>query len=181
MIISQGAAMPVRPKCHKACSGALPTGVSEEKYILRPPYRALYARPLSPGLSALAARSVGGAALAPVAPEFVAEIVDQRLAPMLASREVFAAGVLWSALHNPNNLMRDRGHSGGFMLDAASACDGLCKELPMPPAAPRRAEKTGFPSFFSASSATAAVNGFLFLEEKLGVCQLWPNNDLRTG
>jgi len=123
VVITAIEAIPVRLRRDEAYLGALPPGVTEESYFLRPPYRVLYAR-FYETLFVKITTSEGivgwGEALAPVAPEVAGTIIEQLLAPVLKGRDPLATDALWSILYD---LMRDRGYYGGFMLDAISACD----------------------------------------------------------
>lgn len=115
--------LPVRLKRDQAYLGDLPPGVDPHTYFLRPPYRVLYTAYFETCFVKITTDDglVGwGEALAPVAPEVAAEIIRQLIAPVLIGRDPLAGDVLWSMMYD---LMRDRGHYGGFMLDAISACD----------------------------------------------------------
>jgi L-alanine-DL-glutamate epimerase-like enolase superfamily enzyme len=123
MNITSVEAIPVRVRRDEAYLGALPPGAGDAAYFLRPPYRALYSAHFETTFVKIATDEgvVGwGEALAPVAPEVVATIVAQLLAPVLRGRDPLAGDVLWGTMYD---LMRERGHGGGFMLDAISACD----------------------------------------------------------
>lgn len=116
-------ALPVRIKRDEAYLGALPQGIDPNAYFLRPPYRVLYTAHFETCFVKITTDEgvIGwGEALAPVAPEVVAEIIRQLIAPVLRGRDPLHGDVLWSMMYD---LMRDRGHYGGFMLDAISACD----------------------------------------------------------
>src|SRR5690606_6188956 len=115
--------IPVRIRRQEAYLGAMPTGATEQNYFLRLPYRALYSAYFETMFVKITTSDgvVGwGEALAPVAPEVVATIVEQLLKPVLLGRDPLAGDVLWNTMYD---LMRERGHYGGFMLDAISACD----------------------------------------------------------
>jgi L-alanine-DL-glutamate epimerase-like enolase superfamily enzyme len=123
MTIASVEAIPVRIKRDEAYLGALPAGAGDGAYFLRPPYRALYSTHFETTFVKVVTDDgvVGwGEALAPVAPDVVATIVTQLLAPVLTGRDPLTGGVLWGTMYD---LMRERGHYGGFMLDAISACD----------------------------------------------------------
>ena len=123
MNITSVEAIPVRIRRDEAYLGALPPGAGDGAYFLRPPYRALYSAHFETTFVKIVTDEgvVGwGEALAPVAPEVVATIVTQLLAPVLKGRDPLAGDVLWGTMYD---LMRERGHYGGFMLDAISACD----------------------------------------------------------
>lgn len=123
MNITSVEAIPVRVRRDEAYLGALPPGAGDAAYFLRPPYRALYSAHFETTFVKIVTDEgvVGwGEALAPVAPEVVAVIVTQLLAPVLRGRDPLTGDVLWGTMYD---LMRERGHYGGFMLDAISACD----------------------------------------------------------
>lgn len=123
MTIEQIEAIPVRIRRDAAYLGTLPAGADPDSYFVRPPYRSLYSASFETVFVKITT-SEGvtgwGEALAPVAPEVVATIINQLLAPVLRGRDPHAGDYLWSLMYN---LMRERGYHGGFMLDAISACD----------------------------------------------------------
>jgi D-galactarolactone cycloisomerase len=95
-----------------------PTG-----YSVRPPWRSLY----SPRYETLLVEVVAkdgttgwGEALAPVAPEVPAAIVELLLAPVLVGMDATAPRPAWSTLRD---LMRERGHLVGHQADALAAVD----------------------------------------------------------
>jgi L-alanine-DL-glutamate epimerase-like enolase superfamily enzyme len=115
--------IPLRLKRDEAYLGGLPPGVENKIYFQRPPYRALYTRYYETIFVKITTDEgvIGwGEALAPVAPEVVATIIDQLLTPVLQGQDPLSTDHLWSTMYN---LMRERGYYGGFMLDAISACD----------------------------------------------------------
>ncbi|MBZ0292935.1 MAG: mandelate racemase/muconate lactonizing enzyme family protein [Anaerolineae bacterium] len=123
MTIEHIEAIPVRIKRDAAYLGTLPPGADPDSYFVRPPYRSLYSASFETVFVKITTSegAVGwGEALAPVAPEVVATIINQLLAPVLRGRDPHAGDYLWSLMYN---LMRERGYHGGFMLDAISACD----------------------------------------------------------
>jgi L-alanine-DL-glutamate epimerase-like enolase superfamily enzyme len=123
MTITAIEAIPVRIRRDEAYLGALPSGASTENYFLRPPYRALYSAYFETSFVKITTSDglIGwGEALAPVSPDTVCTIINQLLAPVLRGRDPLAGDVLWNVMYD---LMRERGHYGGFMLDAISACD----------------------------------------------------------
>ena len=123
MTIQSIEAIPVRIKRDEAYLGSLPDNVDPEKYFTRPPYRALYSAYFETVFVKMTTTDgvVGwGEALAPVAPEVVATIIEQLLSPVLIGRNPLDGDVLWSKMYD---LMRVRGYYGGFMLDAITACD----------------------------------------------------------
>jgi L-alanine-DL-glutamate epimerase-like enolase superfamily enzyme len=121
-VITHIEAIPVRIRREEAYLGSMPPGASEHGYFLRPPYRALYSAYFETVFVKIIADGVTGwgECLAPVAPEAVATLIDQLLAPALLRRDPLAVDVLWNTMYD---LMRERGHYGGFMLDAISGCD----------------------------------------------------------
>lgn len=123
MTITRIEVIPSRIRRAAAYLGELPPGADEHAYFRRPPYRALYSAYFETAFIKLTTSEgvVGwGEALAPVAPEVVAEIVGQLLAPVLIGNNPLSVDALWTMMYD---LMRERGYYGGFMLDAISACD----------------------------------------------------------
>jgi galactonate dehydratase len=125
--------IPVRIRRQEAYLGAMPAGATEHAYFVRPPYRALYSAYFETVFVKVTTDdgvTGWGEALAPVAPEAVATLIDQLLTPVLLGRDPLAVDVLWTTMYD---LMRERGHYGGFMLDAISAVDialwDLCGKL----------------------------------------------------
>lgn len=99
------------------------TGVAHRGYVVRPPWRSLY----SPGYETLLVKIetddglVGwGEALAPVAPEVVAAIVDRLLTPLIIGEDPRSVRTLW---HRMTESMRERGHLTGHQADAMAAVD----------------------------------------------------------
>lgn len=102
--------------------GAMPDS-SATGYQVREPWRSLY----SPRYETLLVEVVAddgnsgwGEALAPVAPEVPAAIVDLLLAPVLRGRSATSPRPNWSRLRD---LMRERGHLVGHQADALAAVD----------------------------------------------------------
>ena len=123
MKITEVAVTPVRIRRDDAYLGSLPPGADDRAYFLRPPYRCLYSAYFETAFVKLKTDEglVGwGEALAPVAPEVVAVIVQQLLKPALLGQNPLDGNALWNRMYD---LMRERGYYGGFMLDAISACD----------------------------------------------------------
>lgn len=123
MTITAIEAIPVRIRRQEAYLGTMPPGATEHNYFVRPPYRALYSAYFETCFVKITTSDgvIGwGEALAPVAPEVVATIIDELLRPVLLGGDPLAVDVLWRTMYD---LMRERGHYGGFMLDAISACD----------------------------------------------------------
>lgn len=92
-------------------------------YAVRPPWRSLYSDRYETLLVRVTAEdgTVGwGEALAPVAPEVPAAIVDLLLAPVLVGLPATAPRPAWSTLRD---LMRERGHLVGHQADALAAVD----------------------------------------------------------
>lgn len=116
-------AVPARFRRNEPYLGERPSGTTEADYFTRPPYRALYSAFFETVFVRLTLDdgTVGwGEALAPVSPRTVAAIVEDLLAPVLVGMNPLEHDVAWSTMYG---LMRERGHYGGFMLDAISACD----------------------------------------------------------
>lgn len=123
MTITAVEAIPVRIRRDEAYLGAMPSGAGTDNYFLRPPYRALYSAYFETAFVKIATSdgvTGWGETLAPVSPDTVCTIVNQLIAPVLRGANPLAGEVLWSRMYD---LMRERGHYGGFMLDAISACD----------------------------------------------------------
>lgn len=99
------------------------TAVEHRGYMIRPPWRSLY----SPGYETLLVKIetddglVGwGEALAPVAPEVAAAIVDHLLTPLILGEDPRSVRTLW---HRMSESMRERGHLTGHQADAMAAVD----------------------------------------------------------
>jgi galactonate dehydratase len=106
----------------EAYLGPRPTD-SRGDYYRRPPWRSLYSDRFETLLVSLTADdgTVGwGEALAPVAPEVPAAVVDRLLAPFLIGADPLSTRRLWSEL---SGLMRERGHLVGHQADALAAVD----------------------------------------------------------
>ena len=122
-IITHIETIPVRIRRSEAYLGAMPDGADAKQYFVRPPYRALYSAYFETAFVKITTRdgvTGWGEALAPVAPEVVTTIIDQLLTPILLNQDALSGEVLWRRMYD---LMRERGHYGGFMLDAISAVD----------------------------------------------------------
>ncbi|TKG73540.1 mandelate racemase/muconate lactonizing enzyme family protein [Prauserella endophytica] len=92
-------------------------------YQVREPWRSLYSdryETLLVRLTAEDGTTGWGEALAPVAPEVPAAIVDLLLAPVLRGADARAPRPAWSRLRD---LMRERGHLVGHQADALAAVD----------------------------------------------------------
>ncbi|GAB1513416.1 mandelate racemase/muconate lactonizing enzyme family protein [Actinophytocola sp. KF-1] len=111
-------------RADSAYLGALADGSSPSTgYAVRPPWRSIYSDRYETLLVRITAEdgTVGwGEALAPVAPEVPAAIVDLLLAPVLAGMPATAPRPAWSRLRD---LMRERGHLVGHQADALAAVD----------------------------------------------------------
>ncbi|WP_407357996.1 mandelate racemase/muconate lactonizing enzyme family protein [Microbacterium sp. LTA6] len=99
------------------------TAIEHRGYMIRPPWRSLY----SPGYETLLVKIetddglVGwGEALAPVAPEVAAAIVDHLLTPLILGEDPRSVRTLW---HRMSESMRERGHLTGHQADAMAAVD----------------------------------------------------------
>ncbi|MDF2993498.1 MAG: mandelate racemase [Microbacterium sp.] len=99
------------------------SAVESRGYLVKPPWRSLY----SPGYETLMVRietdegHVGwGEALAPVAPEVAAAIVDRLLTPLIIGEDPTSVRTLW---HRMTESMRERGHLVGHQADAMAAVD----------------------------------------------------------
>ncbi|MFR9725553.1 mandelate racemase/muconate lactonizing enzyme family protein [Streptomyces sp. MS19] len=104
--------------------GVLPDGSEVPAgYQVRAPWRSLYSRRFETLLVKVTAEdgTAGwGEALAPVAPEVPAGIVDLLLAPVLLGQDALAPRPAWVRLRD---LMRERGHLVGHQADALAAVD----------------------------------------------------------
>ncbi len=111
-------------RADSAYLGALADGSSPESgYAVRPPWRSIYSdryETLLVRVTAADGTSGWGEALAPVAPEVPAAIVDLLLAPVLVGMSATAPRPAWSRLRD---LMRERGHLVGHQADALAAVD----------------------------------------------------------
>lgn len=98
-------------------------GTIGPEYTVREPWRSLYSSRYETMLVEVTAddgTSGWGEALAPVAPEVPAAIVDRLLAPVLVGMDATAPRPAWSRLRD---LMRERGHLVGHQADALAAVD----------------------------------------------------------
>lgn len=92
-------------------------------YAVRPPWRSIYSDRYETLLVRLVAEdgtSGWGEALAPVAPEVPAAIVDLLLGPVLIGKPALAPRPVFASLRD---LMRERGHLVGHQADALAAVD----------------------------------------------------------
>ncbi len=114
----------VRLRPPEAYLGTRPPGAgADAAYYRRPPWRSLYSDLFETLLVEITADdgTVGwGEALAPVAPEVPAAIVDRLLAPFLLGADPRRVRPLWTEL---SGLMRERGHLVGHQADALAAVD----------------------------------------------------------
>ncbi|MFC0504872.1 mandelate racemase/muconate lactonizing enzyme family protein [Micromonospora costi] len=102
----------------KQDGGAIGSG-----YEVREPWRSLYSSRYETLLVEVVAEdgTTGwGEALAPVAPEVPAAIVDLLIAPVLVGMDATAPRPAW---HRLRDLMRERGHLVGHQADALAAVD----------------------------------------------------------
>ncbi|MBK1784297.1 mandelate racemase/muconate lactonizing enzyme family protein [Prauserella cavernicola] len=108
----------------EAYLGRLADGSAPEAgYRVREPWRSLYSdryETLLVRLTAEDGTTGWGEALAPVAPEVPAAVVDLLLAPVLIGSDARAPRPAWSRLRD---LMRERGHLVGHQADALAAVD----------------------------------------------------------
>jgi D-galactarolactone cycloisomerase len=114
----------LRLPADEAYLGRLPDGsrVADE-YRVRPPWRSLYSSRYETLLVKVTAEdgTAGwGEALAPVAPEVPATVVDLLLRPVLLGLDATRPRPAWSVL---GDLMRERGHLVGHQADALAAVD----------------------------------------------------------
>ncbi|APU21996.1 enolase superfamily enzyme related to L-alanine-DL-glutamate epimerase [Actinoalloteichus sp. GBA129-24] len=104
--------------------GALADGSPPARgYAVRPPYRSLYSDRYETLLVRVVAEdgTAGwGEALAPVAPEVPAQVIDLLLAPVLIGSDALSPRPNWTMLRE---LMRERGHLVGHQADALAAVD----------------------------------------------------------
>lgn len=111
-------------RADSAYLGALADGSAPEAgYAVRPPWRSLYSdryETLLVRLTAEDGTTGWGEALAPVAPEVPAAVVNLLLAPVLRGLSALAPRPAWSRLRD---LMRERGHLVGHQADALAAVD----------------------------------------------------------
>ena len=92
-------------------------------YYYRPEYRCVYSRKMETCLVKITCDNghVGwGEALAPVVPQVVAQLITHLFKPLLLGASPFASNVLNARMYN---AMRDRGHTGGYHIDALAAVD----------------------------------------------------------
>lgn len=99
------------------------SAVEHRGYMVKPPWRSLY----SPGYETLIVKVetddglVGwGEALAPVAPEVAAAIVERLITPLIVGEDPRSVRTLW---HRMSESMRERGHLVGHQADAMAAVD----------------------------------------------------------
>lgn len=108
----------------QAYLGALPDGTTPASgYAVRPPWRSLYSDRYETLLVAITAENgtVGwGEALAPVAPEVPATIINRILGSVLTGMDATSPRPSFFTLRE---LMRERGHLDGHQADALAAVD----------------------------------------------------------
>ncbi|MPZ82174.1 MAG: mandelate racemase/muconate lactonizing enzyme family protein [Actinophytocola sp.] len=111
-------------RADSAYLGALADGSAPSTgYAVRPPWRSIYSdryETLLVRVTAEDGTAGWGEALAPVAPEVPAAIVNLLLAPVLPGMDATAPRPAWSRLRD---LMRERGHLVGHQADALAAVD----------------------------------------------------------
>ncbi|GAB3447309.1 mandelate racemase/muconate lactonizing enzyme family protein [Actinophytocola sediminis] len=111
-------------RADSAYLGALADGSAPSAgYAVRPPWRSVYSdryETLLVRVTAEDGTTGWGEALAPVAPEVPAAIVNLLLAPVLTGMSATAPRPAWSRLRD---LMRERGHLVGHQADALAAVD----------------------------------------------------------
>lgn len=93
------------------------------EYTVRAPWRSLYSSRFETMLVKITAddgTAGWGEALAPVAPEVPAAIVNRLLTPVLTGMDATRPRPAWAQLRD---LMRERGHLGGHQADALAAVD----------------------------------------------------------
>lgn len=124
MLIRDIETVVLRIQADEAYLGRLADGsAAGAGYAVREPYRSLYSSRYETLLVRVTAEdgTTGwGEALAPVAPEVPATIVDRLLAPVLRGMDATRPRPAWSRLRD---LMRERGHLVGHQADALAAVD----------------------------------------------------------
>ena len=116
-------AIPARFLSGAAYLGSHDVPEGTDGYFTRPQLRAVYSRYFETTFVKVTSDSgvAGwGECLAPVAPRVSACIIDELLAPCLVGSDALAHAAIRSRLYD---LMRDRGYTGGFYVDAISAVD----------------------------------------------------------
>jgi galactonate dehydratase len=114
---------------HAGGAGVVGERSGSGRYARMPPHRPLYARDAETVLVRVRADdgTVGwGESQAPVGGTAVAALVDELLAPLLQGRDPRDREVLQREMVDS---MRDRGHGGGFMLDAIAGVDNAIWDL----------------------------------------------------
>jgi galactonate dehydratase len=123
MRISRVSTHPLRLAGREAYLGAPPPTAARAEYFVRPPWRSLYSAHFETLLVRIESDDghVGwGEALAPVAPQVPAAIVDRLLTPVLLGADPRPVRPLFDTLRG---LMRERGHLVGHQADALAAVD----------------------------------------------------------
>ncbi len=116
-------AVAVASSAHGATAGLVGVRSAETRYARVLPYRSLFSRETETVFVRIRTEddTTGwGESQAPVAGNAVVSIVEELLSPVLLGRDPRDRGVLQREMYN---AMRDRGHSGGFMLDAIAGAD----------------------------------------------------------
>jgi galactonate dehydratase len=114
---------PVKLRGPDVYLGAATRAPTAADYYVRPPWRSLYSDRYETLIVRLTCDdgTVGwGEALAPVAPEVPAAIVERLLTPALLGADPRRVRPLWTVLRG---LMRERGHLVGHQADALAAVD----------------------------------------------------------
>ena len=122
-IIRSVDAIPARFARDQAYLGSHDVPAGSRPYFRRPHLRAVYSRYFETTFVKITSDdgAVGwGECLAPVAPRVSAAIVEDLFAAELVGRDPRAIRSIRSLLYN---MMRDRGYTGGFYVDAMTAVD----------------------------------------------------------
>ena len=102
---------------------SLAESVAGTGYIIRSGNRTIYPRQMrsvAVRVTLASGQEGWGETYGLVAPEAVAALIADVIAPAVAGRSPFSMQVIWDDLYD---LMRVRGYTGGFWLDAISAVD----------------------------------------------------------
>ena len=99
------------------------------RYFLHQHYRAVYSPSAETALVKLTTDTglvAWGEAQSGIVPEAFVPLVDELLAPMLVGADPTDPAVLRDKLYD---LMRERGHDSGYLVDAIAACDNALWDL----------------------------------------------------
>ena len=121
--ITAVSAIPARFRQPETYLGSHDVPEGEHPYFLRPHLRTVYSRYFETTFVRIEADAgtVGwGECLAPVAPRVSATIVEDLFAHTLVGLDPCAIGAIRARLYD---MMRDRGYTGGFYVDAMAAVD----------------------------------------------------------